>query len=115
MAYEEAEIESEVLHIQPTRPNMIGMIPYELAVTFGVIFFASNVFFHSLFIGFFVVPFWGAAATLVRHDLNGVRVFFVRLRLITVQADAHRWGAPSASPYPFRANTLGRRMDDDAF
>lgn len=102
MAYEEDPLDTEVLHIPPTRPNMFLRVPYELAVLFMMLFFASDTMLHSWKAGFLVIPLWAAAAVLVRRDLNGVRVAMVRMRLLTVVLDAHRWGGLSADPYPIR-------------
>ena len=82
---------------------MLLMIPYELAVLFGVIFFAVDTQMHSMVKGFIVVPFWVIAALLVRRDVNGVRVFMVRLRLGLMLLDVHRWGGLSASPWRLKA------------
>lgn len=89
-----------------TQPRTFLFVPYELAVGFVIGCAALDVQFHSWKLGFIVVPFWAAAALLCKRDLNGVRVFLVRIRLALTLMDAHRWGGPSASPWP-----LGDRRD----
>jgi type IV secretory pathway VirB3-like protein len=95
----EVALEEETLHLPLTRPNLFLMVPYGLAVMFGVAFFALDTEFHSWKLGFLVLPFWSGAAVLVRRDLNGVRVFLCRARLCLTLLDAWRWGGPSASPF----------------
>lgn len=95
------------LAIPDTRPNMLLFVPYELAVLFGIIGVATDVQLHSLLDGAVVIPLWVLAAVLVRRDVNGVRVFFVRLRLVTLLRDASRWGGLTVSPWPLKAK--GRR------
>ena len=99
-----------VLAIPDTRPNMLLFIPYELAVTFGVILFAIDTQMHSMVKGFVVVPLWVIAAALVRRDVNGVRVFFVRARLAMMLLDTYQWGGLSASPWPLKAKGSRRAI-----
>lgn len=94
--------ESNPLAIPDTRPNMFLFVPYELAVLFGVAFFALDTMLHSIKDGFLVLPLWIVAALLVRRDVNGVRVFIVRARLVLMLLDAWRWGGLSATPWPLR-------------
>jgi type IV secretory pathway VirB3-like protein len=91
------------LAIPDTRPNFLLFIPYELAVLFGMLFFAIDTQMHSMVKGFVVAPFWLLAAALVRRDVNGMRVFMVRARLGLMLLDVHRWGGLSASPWPRKA------------
>jgi type IV secretory pathway VirB3-like protein len=100
---EDTEPDRDVLAIPDTRPNFLLFVPYELAVLFGMLFFAIDTQMHSMVKGFIVAPFWLLAAALVRRDVNGVRVFMVRLRLAMMLLDAHRWGGLSASPWPLKA------------
>ena len=72
-----------------------------------MLFFAIDTQMHSMLKGFVVVPLWLIAAALVRRDVNGVRVFMVRARLVMMLLDSHRWGGLSASPWPLKAK--GRR------
>ena len=94
--------DSNPLAIPDTRPNMFLLVPYGLAVLFGVAFFAIDTQLHSLVDGFVVVPFWIGAALLVRRDVNGLRVFMVRCRLTLTLLDAHRWGGQSVTPWPLK-------------
>ena len=100
---EDEPADHDVLAIPDTRPNMLLFIPYELAVGFGMLFFAVDTQLHSMVKGFIVAPLWLLAAALVRRDINGVRVFMVRARLTLMLLDAHRWGGLSASPWPLKA------------
>jgi type IV secretory pathway VirB3-like protein len=100
---EDVAADRDLLAIPDTRPNMLLFIPYELAVLFGVVFFAVDTQMHSMVKGFVVLPFWLLAAVLVKRDVNGVRVFMVRLRLAMMLLDVHRWGGLSASPWPIKA------------
>jgi type IV secretory pathway VirB3-like protein len=88
------------LAIPDTRPNMFLLIPYELAISFGMLFFAIDTQLHSLVKGFVVLPFWILAASLVKRDINGVRIFMIRLRLLFLYLDVARWGGFSATPWP---------------
>lgn len=92
--------DTDPLAIPDTRPNMLLFVPYELAVAFGTAFFAINNQTHSLKNGCIVIPFWILAALLVRRDVNGVRVFVIRVRLAFMLLDAWRWGGLSTSPWP---------------
>ena len=100
---EDQPADRDKLAIPDTRPNFLLFIPYELAVLFGMLFFAIDTQMHSMVRGFVVVPFWLLAAALVRRDVNGVRVFMVRARLTLMLLDVHRWGGLSASPWPLKA------------
>jgi type IV secretion system protein VirB3 len=91
------------LAVPDTRPQMFLFVPYELAILFGMAFFATDTFLHSMVDGFIVLPLWAIAALLVKRDVNGVRVFMVRFRLLMLLLDAHRWGGLSASPWPLNA------------
>lgn len=101
---EDQPADRDVLAIPDTRPQMFCFIPYEMAVLFGMLFFAIDTQLHSMVKGFVVVPFWLLAAALVRRDVNGVRVFMIRLRIMLMLLDVHRWGGLSASPWPLKAN-----------
>jgi type IV secretory pathway VirB3-like protein len=107
---EDQPADRDVLAIPDTRPNMLLFIPYELAVGFAMLFFAIDTQLHSMVKGFIVVPFWLVAAALVRRDVNGVRVFMVRARLILMLLDVHRWGGLSASPWPLKSKGSGRAL-----
>ena len=100
---EDEKPERDRLAVQDTRPNLILFIPYELGMTFGIGFFAIDTQTHSIVNGLLVVPFWILAALLVRRDINGARVFFVRLRLCMLLLDQHRWEGLSATPWPLAA------------
>jgi type IV secretory pathway VirB3-like protein len=100
---EDQPADQDSLAIPDTRPQMWLFVPYELAILFGVLFFAIDTQLHSMVKGFVVLPFWITAALLVRRDVNGVRVFMIRLRLILMLLDAHRWGGISASPWPLKS------------
>lgn len=100
---EDALPDRDLLAIPDTRPQMFCFIPYELAILFGILFFAIDTQMHSMVKGFVVVPVWLLAAALVRRDINGVRVFMVRLRLGLMLLDSHRWGGLSASPWPLKS------------
>jgi type IV secretory pathway VirB3-like protein len=100
---EEQPADKDRLAIPDTRPQMFLFVPYELAVLFGVLFFGIDTQLHSIFKGLIVLPLWIVAAVLVKRDVNGVRVFMVRLRLALLLLDAHRWGGLSASPWPLQA------------
>ena len=100
---EDQPADRDVLAIPDTRPNMLLFVPYELAIGFGVLFLAIDTQMHSTVKGFIVVPFWLLAAALVRRDVNGVRVFMVRVRLAMMLLDTNRWGGLSASPWPLKA------------
>jgi type IV secretory pathway VirB3-like protein len=100
---DDAPPDKDLLAIPDTRPNMLMFVPYELAVLFGVVFFAIDTQMHSMVKGFVVAPFWLLAAALVRRDVNGVRVFMVRARLALMLLDVHRWGGLSASPWPLKS------------
>ena len=97
--------EKDPIATQDTRPNMFLWVPYELAMVFFIGFFAIDNKMHSIKDGFIVIPFWMLAAILVRRDVNGVRVFFVRSRLILLLLDQHRWGGLSTSPWPLNDET----------
>lgn len=99
---EDQEPDRDVLAVPDTRPQMFLFIPYELAICFGILFFAIDTQMHSMVRGFIVVPFWLIAAALVQRDVNGVRVFMVRVRIALMLLDIHRWGGLSASPWPIK-------------
>jgi type IV secretory pathway VirB3-like protein len=107
---EDQAADRDVLAIPDTRPNMLLFVPYELAILFGVLFFAIDTQMHSMWKGFVVVPFWLLAAALVRRDVNGVRVFMVRARLALMLLDIHRWGGLSASPWPLKTKGSRRAL-----
>jgi type IV secretory pathway VirB3-like protein len=97
--------DKDKLAIPDTRPNMFLFVPYELAMVFFIGFFAIDNQTHSLKNGLIVLPFWIISALLVRRDVNGVRVFFVRTRLIMLHLDQYRWGGLSTSPWPLKDRT----------
>lgn len=103
MTIEDEAPDKDKLAVPDTRPNMFLFVPYELAMLFFIGFFAINNQTHSIKNGCIVLPFWMLAALLVRRDVNGVRVFFVRLRLCLLILDQHRWGGLSTSPWPLKA------------
>jgi type IV secretory pathway VirB3-like protein len=108
------EADCEPLAIQDTRPNMFLGIPYDLAIIFGAAFFAIDTQLHSMVWGFSAVPFWIGAAVLVRRDVNGFRVAWVRWRIgMFSMMDAHRWDGWSVSPWPLKPGQT-YRGDDDA-
>jgi type IV secretory pathway VirB3-like protein len=100
---EEQPADKDRLAIPDTRPQMWLAVPFELAIMFGMAFFAIDTQMHSIFKGLLVLPLWIVAALLVKRDINGVRVFMVRLRLAMLLLDAHRWGGLSASPWPLNS------------
>jgi type IV secretory pathway VirB3-like protein len=105
-------LEEETLHLPLTRPNLFLMVPYGLAVAFGMAFFGIDTEFHSGKLGFLVLPFWSGAAVLVRRDLNGVRIFMVQVRLALTLLDTYRWGGPSAAPFPIKRAARFRGISD---
>ena len=107
-------LEEETLHLPLTRPNLFLMVPYGLAVAFGMAFFGIDTELHSWKLGFLVLPFWSGAAVLVRGDLREVRVIMFRVRLALTLLDAHRWGGPSEAPFPAKRPMRFRGIGDAA-
>ena len=54
------------------------------------------------------------AIVLVRRDYNGVRIFFIWLRNITVMWGAYEWGGATVSPFN-RGEPPEREIPDHAF
>lgn len=102
--------EVDVLAKADTQPHTFLGVPFEIAIVLGCGFFVINIQFHAIFWGLVVAPFWALAFILCKYDLNGVRVFLVRFKLALILLDAHRWGSPSASPWPL-AGSKGERHD----
>lgn len=105
-------LEEEPLHVAGTRPALMAGIPMELAVVLTTAFFAIDVAAHSMLWGFAFAPFWFLGAVLVRHDYNGVRIFFIWLRSSALMLDAHLWGGASVSPLPVRLPRRPREIPD---
>lgn len=95
-------LEEDDVQLPLTRPNLFLLIPYELAVGFGIGFFLLDNTFHSWKAGFAILPLWGGAAMLVKRDFNGIRVMLTRLRVIATMLEAYRWSGQSLTPFPMK-------------
>lgn len=94
--------ERDTLAKADTQPKLFLFIPVELALAFIIAFFFIGSVFHIVWKHLvFIAPLWAGSAVLVRRDLNGVKVFNLKLKLILLFFDAYRWdGALSPSPSP---------------
>jgi len=92
--------ERDTLPKADTQPKLILFVPWELFCGLFIGGCLICAVFHTLWWGFaLVIPIWAGAAVLVQRDMNGTRVFSVKVKLITLYLDAHRWdGALSVSP-----------------
>lgn len=101
---DEEKAASEDLDVSMTQENTLLFIPYSLAVLLGIGMFAGGSLFHT-WKTVLIIPFlWIAGAYFVKDDLNAVRVFRVKMRLLMSYLDAWRWGGQSASPAPIRSS-----------
>jgi type IV secretory pathway VirB3-like protein len=102
--------ERDLLAKADTQPKMFLFVPVELAIMLFTGIMAVGTVYHRFFglAGAIPgIPVWIAAAALCRRDLNGIRAFWVKSRLITLFLDAYRWeGALSPSPWPRKSKTL---------
>lgn len=79
-------------------------VPVELALYLFIGVAGVGIIYHGYYgFGGLIpgIPVWIGAAILCKRDVNGIRVFGVKSRLITLYLDAYRWqGALSPSPWP---------------